>query len=72
VSNKSPISSVSLDRGLAGEFSGNKLLMLVGKYVERMQQITDEDLAYIPWARPLVESMIEIFSEVEASRRIQA
>lgn len=69
VSNKSPISSVSLDRGLNGDFSPEKLWQLVNYYVERMQRVQDSELAYMPWVKPLLQQVTTIFETVAVSRK---
>lgn len=69
VSNKSPISSVSLDRGLGGELSSPRLLMLVEQYLERMHRVQDSELVYISWSREYITRTVQIFDEVLNSRR---
>lgn len=69
VSNKSPISSVSLDRGLEGDLSPLRLVTLVENYLERMQRVEDRELIYIPWSKSLLQQTIHIFEQVLASRR---
>jgi hypothetical protein len=69
VSNKSPISSVSLDRGLDGELEPDRLVAMVADFVRRMDQVQDEALVYIPWSRPLINKTIEIFRAVNESRK---
>ena len=64
VSNKSPISSVSLDRGLNGDLCPEKLVALVENYIRRMQQVEDKDLAYIPWCAPLLDKTTAVFVDV--------
>ncbi|MCB1615752.1 MAG: hypothetical protein KDI30_07040 [Pseudomonadales bacterium] len=68
VSNKSPISSVSLDRGLDGDFSSEKLCGLLESYVNKMRGVSQEDFVRIPWAQPLLEETAEFFSGVLESR----
>jgi hypothetical protein len=69
VSNKSPISSVSLDRGLNGDFSPEKLRQLVNNYLERMCQVQDSELVYMPWARPLLTGTIMIFEKIISGKK---
>jgi hypothetical protein len=69
VSNKSPISSVSLDRGLNGEFTQERLIWLVESYLERIRMTSDSELAYIPWAKACLEKTAQVFESVIASRR---
>jgi len=68
VSNKSPISSVSLDRGLNGDLSSEKLVALVDSYLARMRAVQDSELVYMPWSRPLIDETIAVFERVMASR----
>lgn len=70
VSNKSPISSVSLDRGLSGDFSSEKLRQLVDSYLERMHQVQDSELVYVPWSKSLLQQTIGIFEQVASSKKI--
>lgn len=69
VSNKSPISSVSLDRGLNGEMNSKKLIKLVENYLERMHQVKDSELVYMPWTKEYLEKTILIFEKVIAGIR---
>ena len=69
VSNKSPISSVSLDRGLNGELSPQRLVKLVENYLERMHQVKDSELVYMSWARPLINETIAVLERIMDSRR---
>jgi len=69
VSNKSPISSVSLDRGLAGELTSSRLIKLVENYLERMSYVQDSELSYIPWSREYLEKTIRIFEGVLQGKR---
>lgn len=69
VSNKSPISSVSLDRGLQGELKPERLIALVENYLERMRKVEDIELVYIPWSRSLIDQTIHLFDQVLRSRR---
>lgn len=69
VSNKSPISSVSLDRGLDGDLCPERLLALVENYVDRMSRVQDAELVYMPWSRPWIDRTVELFRQVLASRR---
>ncbi len=69
VSNKSPISSVSLDRGLNGELQPEKLLAMVEQYLEKMSSVAEAELAYIPWARGPLDQTVDLFGKVLASQR---
>lgn len=69
VSNKSPVSSVSLDRGLNGDLSPERLVSLIEHYVERMHRVEDRELVYMPWSKPLLQKTICIFEKVLASKR---
>lgn len=69
ISNKSPISSVSLDRGLDGDLSPSRLVTLVESYLERMRRVEDRELVYMPWSRPLLQKTIHLFEQVLSSRR---
>lgn len=69
VSNKSPISSVSLDRGLGGELTSVRLVGLVESYLDRMHKVEDSELVYIPWAREYLEKTLQIFEGVLKSKR---
>ena len=64
VSNKTPISSVSLDRGLSGDLSSAKLIALVENYLLRMRAVQDSELVYMPWSRPLINETIAVFGRV--------
>ena len=69
VSNKSPISSVSLDRGLQGDFRPEALRQLVDNYLDRIHRVQDSELAYMPWAKPLLQQAAVIFETVAASKK---
>ena len=69
VSNKSPVSSVSLDRGLQGDLSSAKLITLVENYLTRMRAVKDSELVYMPWSRPLVNETIAVFERVMVSKK---
>lgn len=69
VSNKSPVSSVSLDRGLNGDFSSQKLVQLVENYLERMHRVQDSELVYMPWCKPLLQETLAVFDAVLKSRK---
>jgi len=70
VSNKSPISSVSLDRGLDGDFTPEKLLALIEHYMVRITQVQESELDYIPWARNCLEDTAELFAKVRDSNKV--
>ncbi|HSC76145.1 MAG TPA: hypothetical protein VLB90_07920 [Pseudomonadales bacterium] len=67
-SNKSPCSSVSLDRGLNGDLSPEKLAALVEDYLARMATLLPEHIWMAQWVAPLVTETVALFSEVSASR----
>lgn len=67
-SNKSPCSSVSLDRGLDGDLSPAKLAALVDDYLARMATLLPEHMQRIQWALPLLEETVALFREVSGSR----
>lgn len=67
-SNKSPCSSVSLDRGLDGNLSPEKLAALVEDYLARMATLLPEHMWMAQWVAPLVAETVALFSEVSASR----
>jgi hypothetical protein len=67
-SNKSPCSSVSLDRGLNGDFSPEKLAGLVEDYLARMKTLLPEHIWMAQWVVPLVAETVALFYEVSASR----
>jgi hypothetical protein len=66
--NKSPCSSVSLDRGLDGDYRPDKLITLVETFVEKMENVPDADLWQAPWVIPQVRDMTAIFKRVLDSR----
>jgi hypothetical protein len=70
VSNKSPISSVSLDRGLSGDLCPARLKALVANYLERMRKVQDSELVYMPWSRPLINETIAVFERVTGKARV--
>lgn len=67
-SNKSPCSSVSLDRGLQGDLSSAKLAALVDDYLVRMATLLPEHMWMAPWVAPLVAEATELFRQVSDSR----
>lgn len=67
-SNKSPCSSVSLDRGLQGDLSPEKLAALVEDYLARMATRLPEHMWAAPWIEPLVAETVALFREVSDSR----
>ena len=67
-SNKSPCSSVSLDRGLGGILSSEKLARLVNDYLEQMAALSPEHLHIAQWVMPLAAETAALFREVSASR----
>jgi len=68
VSNKSPISSVSLDRGLGAELTSARLVGLVENYLDRMHKVEDSELVYIPWAKDYLARTLQIFEDVLKSK----
>ena len=69
VSNKTPISSVSLDRGLEGKLESKKLIGLVEQYIQKMFGIKDEELLYIPWSKPYIKQTLALFNDIYNSRQ---
>jgi hypothetical protein len=67
-SNKSPCSSVSLDRGLQGDFSSVKLVALVDDYLTRMATLLPEHMWMAQWVAPLVAEVMHLFQQVSDSR----
>jgi hypothetical protein len=67
-SNKSPCSSVSLDRGLGGDLSPEKLATLVDDYLTRMATLLPEHVHSAQWVAPLVAETVALFRDVSASR----
>ncbi len=67
-SNKSPCSSVSLDRGLQGDFSSKKLAQLVDDYLKKMASMTAEHLWMGAWSAPWIAQTIALFERVSTSR----
>jgi hypothetical protein len=67
-SNKSPCSSVSLDRGLRGDLSPDNLAALVDDYLARMATRLPEHMWAAPWIEPLVAETVALFRDVSASR----
>ena len=70
VSNKGPISSVSLHKGLDGELEPQKLASLVAAYLNRMATISMADLAHITWAKDPVDKTIGVYQAVLDSLKI--
>ncbi len=68
VSNKSPCSSVSLDRGLQGDFSSEKLASLVEGYLQKMAMLTPEHLWMGEWSAPWIAQTVALFQKVSDSR----
>lgn len=67
-SNKSPCSSVSLDRGLDGDLSPEKLAMLVDDYLVRMATLLPEHVQAAQWVLPWVSDTVTLFRAVSDSR----
>ena len=67
-SNKSPCSSVSLDRGLQGDFSSEKLASLVEAYLQKMATLTPEHLWMGEWSAPWIAQTVALFRRVSDSR----
>lgn len=67
-SNKSPCSSVSLDRGLQGDFSSEKLAGLVDGYLKKMATMTPDHLWMGAWSAPWITQTIALFQRVSDSR----
>lgn len=69
VANKGPVSSMSLIRGLGGSREPEALIALIEKYLHHMDSVGSGDLAHIPWAEPLLRETIDVYRDVQASRR---
>lgn len=69
VSNKGPISSVSLHKGLNGELEPHKLASLIDDYLNRMANIAMANFAHIAWAKDAVDQTIDVYRDVQASLR---
>lgn len=67
-SNKSPCSSVSLERGLQGDLSSENLARLVDEYLKKMAMRTPEHLWMGAWAAPWIEETVAFFQAVNVSR----
>lgn len=66
-SNKSPCSSVSLDRGLAGDLQPEKLVALVAQYNRKMAGIPVSSYPLAAWLTPWLQQTQALFTEVLAS-----
>ncbi len=66
--NKSPCSSVSLDRGLGGDLRPAKLAAMVDVFLEKMLSVREQDVWQAPWVLPLIQEMAAIFQQVTNSR----
>lgn len=67
-SNKSPCSSVALDRGLQGNFTSTNLSCLVDDYLTKMATLTPAHLWMGQWAEPWIAEVVQLFQTVSASR----
>ena len=67
-SNKSPCSSVSLDRGLQGNLSSEHLKKMVDEYLKKMATRTPEHLWMGEWSAPWIEETVALFQVVSDSR----
>ena len=70
VTNKNPCSSVSLEKGLQGDFSKQRMFQLVKSYVEKMKRIQPEQLKQLAWAAPYIDETIAVFEKILMSRRV--
>lgn len=68
-SNKSPISSVSLERGLQGEFTQEKLIALIAAYCDKMAEIDPNSCWMTPWLTSWLDKTKQLFDRVLASAR---
>lgn len=66
--NKSPCSSVSLDRGLAGDLRSEKLVALVEGFVDRVTHRLAENVWQAPWVELPVKEITSVFQQVLESR----
>lgn len=68
-SNKSPISSVSLERGLQGELTREKLIGLIAAYCDKMSAIDPKSCWMTPWLAPWLDETKQLFDRVLQSTR---
>ncbi len=69
MTNKHPCSSVSLERGLQGDFTSARLITLIEQYCHAMATIDSHSLKEAPWSEPLVEATRLFFVDVLNSQR---
>lgn len=67
--NKSPCSSVSLDRGLGGNLQPARLVAMVEVFLEKMLAVREEHVWQAPWVLPLIRELAQVFQAVMDSRR---
>lgn len=67
--NKSPCSSVSLDRGLNGDLRPARLEAMVETFLEKMLGVREEHVWQAPWVLPLIQELAQVFQAVVESRR---
>ncbi len=66
--NKSPCSSVSLDRGLDGDLRPARLVQMVEGFIGRMRSMTPELVWQAPWVLEPIVQTSELFEQIYASR----
>lgn len=66
--NKSPCSSVCLDRGLAGDLQPARLVALVEQYLAQMAAVRPEHVHAVTWIPPVLAETVALFERVYASR----
>ena len=67
--NKSPCSSVSLDRGLNGCLESRELVKLIDNFLEKMSNLAKEHMNIAPWIKSYVDETVEVFKQVQVSQR---
>jgi hypothetical protein len=70
--NKSPCSSVSLDRGLRGELHSTRLVTLVEQFLAKMAQLRVDDLHAAHWLAEPIAQTVALFEQVYSSRCVSA
>jgi hypothetical protein len=71
VSNKGPISSVSMHKGLGNSREPQALLALVENYLYRMSSLVPSDISRISWSSALIDKTIQIYQDVYDSRLVE-
>jgi len=62
--NKSPCSSVSLDRGLAGNWQPQQLKNILAEFVEKLESLKTPDLHFVPWSKTLIERTLCLYRDI--------